>query len=81
MTDIFDKILAKHKEGLAEVSQLGWSSGIKFERKRIIDLIKNLEEQQHKVLEFSPDRTDATIRHTIAATYQELIAKIEGDKK
>ena len=81
MTDIFDKILEKHKEGMAEVSQLGWTTGIKHERKRIIDLIKNLEEQQQKVLEFSPDRTDATTRHTIAATYQQLIAKIEGDKK
>jgi regulator of sigma D len=81
MTDIFDKILAKHKEGLAEVSQLGWSSGIKYERKRIIDLIKTLEEQQQKVLEFSPERTDATIRHSICASYQQLIAKIERDSK
>jgi hypothetical protein len=39
MTDIFEKILEKHKEGLAEVSQLGWSSGIKYERQRILKLI------------------------------------------
>ena len=81
MTDIFDRILQKHKEGLAEVSQLGWTSGIKYERKRIIDLIKNLEEQQQKVLEFSPDRTDATVRHSICASYQQLIARLESDNK
>jgi hypothetical protein len=40
MSDIFDKILEKHKEGLAEVSQLGWSSGIKYERQRILKLIE-----------------------------------------
>ena len=39
MTDIFEKILEKHKEGLAEVSQLGWTSGIKYERQRILKLI------------------------------------------
>jgi hypothetical protein len=39
MSDIFEKILEKHKEGLAEVSQLGWSSGIKYERQRILKLI------------------------------------------
>ena len=41
MTDIFEKILEKHKEGLAEVSQLGWSSGIKYERQRILKLIRD----------------------------------------
>ena len=40
MSDIFEKILEKHKEGLAEVSQLGWSSGIKYERQRILKLIE-----------------------------------------
>jgi hypothetical protein len=40
MSDIFEKILEKHKEGLAEVSQLGWSSGIKYERQRIVRLIE-----------------------------------------
>ena len=40
MSDIFEKILEKHKEGLAEVSQLGWSSGIKYERQRIVKLIE-----------------------------------------
>jgi hypothetical protein len=40
MSDIFDKIVKKHKEGLAEVSQLGWSSGIKYERQRIVKLIE-----------------------------------------
>jgi hypothetical protein len=40
MSDIFQKILEKHKEGLAEVSQLGWSSGIKYERQRILKLIE-----------------------------------------
>jgi hypothetical protein len=40
MTDIFEKILEKHKEGLAEVSQLGWTSGIKYERQRILKLIE-----------------------------------------
>jgi hypothetical protein len=41
MTDIFEKILEKHKEGLAEVSQLGWSAGIKFERERVIKVIED----------------------------------------
>jgi hypothetical protein len=40
MSDIFEQIVAKHKEGLAEVSQLGWSSGIKYERQRILKLIE-----------------------------------------
>jgi hypothetical protein len=40
MSDIFEKILEKHKEGLAEISQLGWTSGIKYERKRILRLIE-----------------------------------------
>ncbi len=40
MKDIFEGILEKHKEGLAEVSQLGWTSGIKYERKRILKLIE-----------------------------------------
>jgi hypothetical protein len=39
MSDIFQQIVEKHKEGLAEVSQLGWSSGIKYERQRILKLI------------------------------------------
>jgi hypothetical protein len=39
MSDIFDAILEKHKEGLAEVSQLGWSQGRKFERERILKLL------------------------------------------
>ena len=40
MSDIFQQIVEKHKEGLAEVSQLGWSSGIKYERQRIVRLIE-----------------------------------------
>jgi hypothetical protein len=41
MTEIFDKILEKHKEELSEVFKLGWSSGIKYERQRIIKLLEN----------------------------------------
>ena len=41
MKDIFEGILEKHKEGLAEVAQLGWTSGIKYERQRIIKLIED----------------------------------------
>jgi hypothetical protein len=40
MKEIFDSILAKHKEGLAEVSQLGLSTGKKLERRRIVKLIE-----------------------------------------
>jgi hypothetical protein len=48
MSDIFDQILEKHKDGLAEVSQLGWSSGIKYERERIIKLLTGLREAAQK---------------------------------
>ena len=47
MSDILDKILEKHKEGLAEVSQLGWTSGIKYERKRILKLIEQYRVQHN----------------------------------
>ena len=80
MTDIFDKILEKHKEGLAEVSQLGWSTGIKHERERIIKLLKNEREKHEKVIDFNADRKDSQMRHTICHTYQEAIQLIEGKK-
>jgi len=80
MTDIFDKILEKHKEGLAEVSQLGWSTGIKYERERIIKLLKNEREKHEKVIEFNADRKDSDMRHTICRTYQQAIQLIEVTK-
>jgi hypothetical protein len=80
MTDIFDKILEKHKEGLAEVSQLGWSTGIKYERERIIKLLKNQREKHEKVIAFNADRKDTDNRHTICRTYQEAIQLIEASK-
>jgi hypothetical protein len=39
--DIFENLLEQHKSGLAEVSQLAWSQGIKFERQRIIKLLQD----------------------------------------
>lgn len=33
--DIFESLLEKHKEGLAEVSRLALLGGIKFERQRL----------------------------------------------
>lgn len=38
--DIFESILEKHKEGLAEVTQLAWSGGIKFERQRLQKMLR-----------------------------------------
>ena len=80
MTDIFDRILEKHKEGLAEVSQLGWTTGIKYERQRIIKLLKNQKENHEKVIAFNGDRKDTDNRHTICRTYQEAIKLIEESK-
>ena len=80
MTDIFDRILEKHKEGLAEVSQLGWSSGIKYERQRIIKLLNTEREKHEKVIEFNADRKDSDMRHTICRTYQQAIQLIEDIK-
>jgi hypothetical protein len=48
MTEMFDQILDKHKEGLAEVSELAWSSGIKYERERIMKLLTGLREAAQK---------------------------------
>lgn len=39
--DIFDSILEKHKEGLAEVTQLAWSGGIKYERQRLQKMLQD----------------------------------------
>jgi hypothetical protein len=80
MTDIFDRILEKHKEGLAEVSQLGWTTGIKYERQRIIKLLKNEQEKHEKVIAFNADRKDSDMRYTICRTYQEAIKLIEDIK-
>jgi hypothetical protein len=80
MTDIFDRILEKHKEGLAEVSQLGWTTGIKYERERIIKLLKNEREKHEKVIAFNADRKDSDMRHTICRTYQQAIQIIEDTK-
>jgi hypothetical protein len=80
MTDIFDRILEKHKEGLAEVSQLGWTTGINYERQRIIKLLKNEQEKHEKVIAFNADRKDSDNRHTICRTYQQAIQLIEDIK-
>jgi hypothetical protein len=39
MSDIFQDILEKHKEGLKEVSKFAWDQGKKFERERILKLL------------------------------------------
>jgi hypothetical protein len=41
MDNIFDNLVEKHKEGLAEVSQLAWSSALKFERERIVKSLRS----------------------------------------
>jgi hypothetical protein len=69
MSDIFEKILEKHKEGLAEVSQLALQTGIKYERERIVGLLQALRSQAKA----------ANLSQT--ANINAIITLIKGDTK
>ena len=59
----------------------GFSRGETSERERIIELLDQVAIQQHKVIEFNPDRKDASGRETVIATTYQLIALIKGKQK
>jgi predicted metal-dependent hydrolase len=75
MDNIFDNLVEKHKEGLAEVSQLAWSSALKFERERILKMLRDYFE-----LTLHPDENgDVEVNAEWDSGFQAAIALISNE--
>lgn len=69
--------LTKAKGLVREVQLQSWEQ----ERERIIELLKNKEQQYAAFIEKMPDRTNIAEFHAVARTYQAAIALIKGENK
>jgi hypothetical protein len=59
----------------------GVLTGKDLEQKRIIEVLEQTAVQQQKVLDFNPQRKDASGRETVVATTYQLIALIKTNPK
>lgn len=77
MSDLQDLIATNAVRAYNE----GFERGVASEQERIVELLNKVAIQQHKVIEFNPDRKDASGRETVIATTYQLIALIKGEQK